>query len=376
MAVTKQKKGKITKLYDHLRGEILAGIFEPGTLLPPQTQLSREHGMAESTASAAVGQLVAEGLAVRIHGRGSFVAEQLPVRYEILDFVRMKAPVGTQDRSWVLSWIEDFTHLSEQRGWTPRWHHVLEEQMGQFERLAARLADSRGVILFYDLPLQLAWLLHQRGVPAVSVFLVPGGLGEKAECFPQITYDRQETARLATEHLVSTGYRRIVFVGSDYSMVRIAGFLDVLSANKLLTLPNWWVRTTLDVGNLGRERTQIRSILEAQDRPEAFCCATKDLARAVKSVAEDLGLRVPEDLAIVACDEGEPELPGEPGITTVGTSREQICRKALDLIEQLRCRLDREDGRLWEPIVMPIELKVKDSCGARLKGTDGLRRKQ
>ncbi|MFF9819506.1 GntR family transcriptional regulator [Streptomyces sp. NPDC014006] len=47
-----------------------------GDVLPSERQLCADHGVSRVTVREAIGQLVAEGLAVRVHGRGTFVAER------------------------------------------------------------------------------------------------------------------------------------------------------------------------------------------------------------------------------------------------------------------------------------------------------------
>jgi GntR family transcriptional regulator len=50
--------------------------LSPGDALPSERQLCLDHGVSRVTVREALGQLVADGLAVRVHGRGTFVAER------------------------------------------------------------------------------------------------------------------------------------------------------------------------------------------------------------------------------------------------------------------------------------------------------------
>ena len=52
----------------------IAEDLRPGDMLPGERQLSVDHGVSRITVRAAIGQLVNEGLLVRIHGKGTFVA--------------------------------------------------------------------------------------------------------------------------------------------------------------------------------------------------------------------------------------------------------------------------------------------------------------
>ena len=63
--------------HEQLRAILVRRItedLEPGDVLPGERQLSADHGVSRITVRAAIGQLVNEGLLVRIHGKGTFVA--------------------------------------------------------------------------------------------------------------------------------------------------------------------------------------------------------------------------------------------------------------------------------------------------------------
>ena len=377
MAIVEQKsQGKIGRTCERLRQDILRGLFQPGSMLPTQREIGKRYGVAQATASAAVGRLVHEGLAVTVHGRGSFVAEDLPVEHQIIDLVRMRAVDSLLGRSaWLLAWIEEFTQCSEQCGWTPRWHHILEDDAKDTEQLGTKFSKSKGVITFGTVPIELPWLLHGRGIPVVTVVARRGGLGEGPMPYPQISFDRRESAVIATEHLVSLGYRRIGFVGLIDAPLRKTGFMDVLQRHELSVEGNWVLSLERDVfcpGDVSDRlcRELCRQILKAKSGPEAICCSTQRMAHTLESEAMAMGLRVPDDLAIIACDETEPDIPHEVGISTVAVSRKQCCQKALELVEQVGAREELENLLLLEPIMMPLHLTIRDSCGARLKGVD------
>ncbi|MEV4109301.1 GntR family transcriptional regulator [Nonomuraea sp. NPDC049695] len=56
-----------------LRGEIERGELQPGTTLPSEAQLRRQHGVSRSTVRQALAVLEQEGLIASEHGRGRFV---------------------------------------------------------------------------------------------------------------------------------------------------------------------------------------------------------------------------------------------------------------------------------------------------------------
>lgn len=62
------------KLRDQLRASILQGALQPGDQLPSEAQLQQQHGVSRITVRNALSALQAEGLIVKLHGKGAFVA--------------------------------------------------------------------------------------------------------------------------------------------------------------------------------------------------------------------------------------------------------------------------------------------------------------
>jgi GntR family transcriptional regulator len=56
--------------------ELATRELSPGDMLPSERQLCLDHGVSRITVREAIGQLVSEGLLVRVRGKGTFVAER------------------------------------------------------------------------------------------------------------------------------------------------------------------------------------------------------------------------------------------------------------------------------------------------------------
>lgn len=72
-------RGMVPK-HEQLRAilaELVAEKLAPGDLLPSERQLCLDHGVSRITVRDAIGQLVSEGLLVRVRGKGTFVAQQV-----------------------------------------------------------------------------------------------------------------------------------------------------------------------------------------------------------------------------------------------------------------------------------------------------------
>lgn len=64
------------QLADILRSRIESGEYPPGRIMPSETTLSQEHGLARGTVTKALNWLEDQGLVTRVQGRGTFVAER------------------------------------------------------------------------------------------------------------------------------------------------------------------------------------------------------------------------------------------------------------------------------------------------------------
>ena len=289
----------------------------------------------------------------------------------MLDLVRLKSPPGKPEKASVITWIEALNTAGHEAGWTPRWHHLDYQEAMTPEDLSDQFSDSNGVIIFRAAPPELPSAFHCRGLPVVTVFDHIIG----PHRYPRITWDRRAAARMAIEHLLNVGYRRIGFVALVSSPLPLYGFLDALSIHGMELRSEWIVSLERDTdlsrdladGRLRQVLADFSQFLTNPNRPEAVCCPSESIAQVMQYVAAGLGLKVPEDLAIIACNGSLQSLPGQAAVTTVSVSRQECCKTAVDLIEQISGTPASRDGRMWEPIVLPLHLSVRESCGARLR---------
>ncbi len=363
---------KAGELFARLRREILSGTRKPGSALPTAEELSLQHRMAMTTASTALTRLMHEGLISRVRGRGSFVAQRLPNQPKgtrMIDFVRVRHASHQGDRASDLTLVEELSRLSHNYGWTARWHHLLPEEATDVEGLADLLSESRGVIVLKRVPTDLVRLLHHRGVPAVAVNPVSGERLLNPGPFPAVVFDRVESARRAVEHLASCGHRTIGFIGTagtPFTGLRMIGFCRAIQDHGLSLTPEWireWSGQPLDAS-----RQALRQVLTASNRPSAWCCGVESLAMTVEMLALEAGLRVPQDVAVVACDTVDPVLAVREApvpITAVGPSIEEMCQRALEIIEQTEPGFDPKDNAMIPPVIVPVHLIVRQSCGAK-----------
>jgi GntR family transcriptional regulator len=88
-----------------LRNEIERGVYKPGDRLPSEPELIRQYGISRITVRQALDELETEGLIVRRHGKGTYVAERR-IEQELVrltDFMEDMQQAGQNPSSRVLA---------------------------------------------------------------------------------------------------------------------------------------------------------------------------------------------------------------------------------------------------------------------------------
>ena len=92
-----------------LREAIEQGVHQPGERLPSEPELIREYGVSRITVRQALDELETEGLIIRRHGKGTYVAEPR-IEQELIrltDFVEDMQHAGQQPSSRVLAFVHE-----------------------------------------------------------------------------------------------------------------------------------------------------------------------------------------------------------------------------------------------------------------------------
>jgi LacI family transcriptional regulator len=169
--------------------------------------------------------------------------------------------------------------------------------------------------------------LRKRGVPVV---LVDRGTGAGG-C--SVAVDDELGGRLAVDHLVEQGHRRIAFIGDPESVQQVAdrrtGAAAAAAAGdaSLTVIPT----TALSVAEGRRAGEQVAAVT-ARTRPTAAFCANDLLALGFLQEMTRQGLRVPEDVAIVGYDDIEFAAAATVPLSSVRQPRHQLGRTAVELL--------------------------------------------
>ena len=183
--------------------------------------------------------------------------------------------------------------------------------------------------------------------------------------------DEYSGGMFAVRHLIHLGYRQIGHVTMDSSLQslheRKQAYYDALHQAGLPVREEWVLDLPyglIDADRI-RRRPAIRQFLERPQRPRALFVCADWVASELVECAYELGLSIPEDMAIVGYDDAPPyALTGVP-LTTVRIDLQQIGRLAMErLLLRMRDGVQTEAVR----ILIPPMLVVRESS-ARMTAT-------
>jgi LacI family transcriptional regulator, galactose operon repressor len=247
-------------------------------------------------------------------------------------------------------------------GAAPRGYNVLlcntdgspERQRSHLQSLTARRVD--GVILASTVLKDPAvrWLRHQR-----TPYVLVNRFSDEA-LDPFVGSDDVTGARLATQHLVGLGHVRIGHLAGQTTVStgvqRRRGYQSALAEAGLASDPELLVDSGFTEDG-GAEATA--GMLALKHPPSAIFAVTDMTAVGAYSTARRLGLRIPEDLAIVGYNDIPLASRLIPGLTTVHVPIHELGSAAARML------LDQIETRELQPkrVVFAPQLVVRGSTG-------------
>ena len=225
--------------------------------------------------------------------------------------------------------------------------------------------------------------LHSRDFPVVLI----DDQGKLPETTPWISVDNRVGAYEATRHLIRLGHRRIAHIQGplkyQVSHDRYQGYCDALNEAGISLDPGL-VREGDFMPPSGRICANALFDLSAERRPTAIFAGSDYMAYGAISAAEQRGLRVPEDMAVVGFDDNPSSAHMEPALTTVRQPFYEMGRRASEILLALvdapppvdglnrNGRVSGVPSSIFSEsigIKMPTSLIVRASCGASHRAT-------
>ncbi len=285
-----------------LSQEIREGRYAVGESLPSERCLGERYGVSRMTVRVILGRLEGDGLIYRQQGRGTFVVPQArakPVALWLRDLEKASSP-----------YIVDLMAGADQHLAGLGSHLCLTGAPVQ-SWPAAFCRDMSGVIVIpFNVDSDDIACLERLGLPHVTVMEsdLPG---------PAVCLDPRGAARAMVRRLLDLGHRRLALVSGHHQhndRQKRLGIAEALSGYglRLESIPDFETNYNPEAA----QRAAV-SALGCRPRPTAVICFDDTLALQVISVAQRLGLRVPEDVSVSGFNDAPFSALVTPAISTV-----------------------------------------------------------
>jgi LacI family transcriptional regulator len=196
--------------------------------------------------------------------------------------------------------------------------------------------------------------LLRRYVPSVSLHHVPGG------GVPQVGSDHTKVGRIVAAHLVACERSVIATVAGPFRrrvvQSRVRGMEEGLRSaglelsDDLIAFADW---------SPGGGAEAAALLLQRRPKLDAIFVHSDLMAIGVLDALAAAGRCVPDDVAVVSCDDLPFAAYQRPALTTVRIPFHETGTKAVELL--LRRTAGEDVGR--RPTLLPVELVVRASCG-------------
>ena len=197
--------------------------------------------------------------------------------------------------------------------------------------------------------------LEEMHVPLVGVGVEAERLG-----IPSVDIDNREGARLATEHLLSLGHKRIAHLGGTISQIsaqrRRDAFIDTMANAGIAVPPEYIINTGYEAIDAARDTERLLSLPEP---PTAIFAANDFIASRAILTAEQHGYTVPDTLSVVGYDNNPISDAVHRLMTTIHQPVVEIGRRATELLIR---QIDGETVEVKTEMLAPT-LVVRGTTG-------------
>jgi DNA-binding LacI/PurR family transcriptional regulator len=358
---------KHRQVFNQLYEAIQSGKYRAQDRLPSEADLGKTFSASRITVAKAVNELQRLGMVSRRAGSGTYVLPKASTanlvfgllipdlgRTEIFEPIcqgMMRSSLSSSHSLLsgpAMGRSDEVEHEAEQLC----QHYISQKVSGVF---FAPLELSPGKDI---LNRRIVQLLDEASIPVVLLDRCFENYPDRSK-FDLVGIDNRRTGYHLARHLIQLGARRIAVVAMPYSAptvdARIAGYREALYT--------FGVQTESDLVFRGspEDPVFVRTLL-SQGAPEAVVCANDLTAARLMQTLTELGVRIPEELRLVAVDDVK-----YAGLLPVPlTSIHQNCAEigAIALATMLE-RIERPNLPTRD-ILLQTSLVIRNSCGSHL----------
>lgn len=249
------------------------------------------------------------------------------------------------------------------------WHIEMSDAQPYLSLAQLKRWKGDGILGEFFSPEEAAAVMSL-GIPAVNT----SGMLPHVN-MPTVSLDDREIGRTAGRHLVEKGFTDLHFIGlagnRAIGRTRLEGMEE--EANKAgLTVTAHWITQDLRVSDITNPRTYTGLIAQIKGREVGVFCMMDRVAYGVLSACQELGLDVPNQVAVVGSNNDEILCQlATPPLSSVDESATLLGYHAAEMLNTLMTGGTIENPRLH---ISPAGLRVRASSDRLPTGPEDLTR--
>lgn len=194
--------------------------------------------------------------------------------------------------------------------------------------------------------------LNNQGFPVINIMREVAGAK-----VPTVLPDNSRGTQLATQHLISKGYRRILFLGgsesiSDYHE-RLQGYVSAMKS-KRIRCPNKYHIQSETNRNGGREA--LMNALEVEPELDAIVCFSDVVAYGAIEKMKEIGRQPGKDIAVVGFDDLNDSRLMSPSLSSVKIDAEKVGEATCKILAKIQ-----SNEKPSSKVLVDVELIERDS---------------
>ncbi len=338
-----------SEILRELKADIIGGRMPPGSPVPPREELLVRFGTSWQTLQSAMNTLIKDGFIKAKRFSGTVVAERPPhlFNYGLVSYVPFSASLFNVALRQAASEIEQERHCR----FTSYYYGEGRAQSEGFRALVADVSARRlAGLIFINPPNDL------EGTPVLSQPDLPLVLNSGPDMdgrLHSIYFPHDKFMERAVDHLVGLGRHRIAVIGAFLGHPKIDEDVAYLAKRKV-GRPDLVQSCSLRSGS-AHQIALLLCRLSKKDRPDGLIISDDNLVEEATAGLAKSGLRIPQDIHVVAHCNFPARAPSCVPVTRLGLD----CRDLL--LRDLECMDAQRQGRrtalLAEmPVVFESEL--------------------
>lgn len=283
---------KREELYQTLRRQILSGQYKHGLQIPPETKLTEEFNVSRDTLRAALKKLEEEGLLIRVRPKGTFVNAPNLTRRLIVALLQPGNDIA-EPRNYILPGMQK---AAMEHGFEIELCpiNIVNETMSMF-----RNKEIAGFVIFggrYTGEEPYVKFLRQSGRPVIMAGCHTGDV--RTTGFAGIRPDRKTAWMDGMRALKKAGHTRI----ATLTLPCLQGFNDNWNAyDEALRGESLFDPALIFYAEYNYQsiRDALIRLLKMNNPPTAVMCYSDFFAMLLLRAAEELPVRIPDDLCVM-----------------------------------------------------------------------------